>query len=408
MNLRSLPGGVPEPEELIGRDHLIDVLWNQLAGNNILLVAPRRFGKTGVMRHVLKCPRDGYLPVYVEAEEFSEAEMFAVEMVRVLLEQDRFRNLIVGAKGLPKKIIDFVTGHVEEFGVEEFRIKLKKEIGESWNSVTRRLVLEMEKVDEAVVFILDEFPQLVDNISRNQGDEAARSFLAWFRSLRMRQKEELRRFRFVIGGSTGIDIILRRLQAPDKLNDFCRLPVEPLTREQWERIIQGLAETYGLVFPKEAVDAIFERIGHPVPYFIHLFVSQIILNPELKGRRLTPEDMKAVYDQRVLGPGCRHYFEPYRERLIRYGAAGKQAAIAILREVANAPDGRASEIALYDTYRKTRRKGASDGEFREIMADLECDWYLLLDTSTNEYFFLLDVMRDWWRRFYRSLKPNRG
>ena len=74
MNLRSLPGGVPEPEELIGRDHLIDVIWNQLAGNNILLVAPRRFGKTGVMRHVLKCPRDGYLPVSIEAGEILEAE----------------------------------------------------------------------------------------------------------------------------------------------------------------------------------------------------------------------------------------------------------------------------------------------------------------------------------------------
>ena len=373
MNLRNLPGGVPEPGELVGRGHLIDVLWNQLAGNNILLVAPRRFGKTGVMRHVLKLPREGYLPVYIDAEDFSEAEMFAVEMVRVLLEQDRFRSLIVGAKGLPKKLVEFVTGHVEEFGVEEFRIKLKQEVGESWDGITKRLVLEMEKADEAVVFIIDEFPQLVDNIARTQGDEAARSFLAWFRSLRMRQKDELRRFRFVIAGSTGIDIILRRLQAPDKLNDFCRLPVEPLTREQGEIVIQGLAGTYGLAFSKEAVDALFELVGPPVPYFIHLFMSQIILNPKLKSRCLTPEDMREVYDQRVLGPGCRHYFEPYRERLIRYGATGKQAAIAILREVANASDGRASESVLYDVYRKARRKGASDVEFREIMADRDCN-----------------------------------
>ena len=224
----------------------------------------------------------------------------------------------------------------------------------------------------------------------------------------MRQKDELRRFRFIIGGSTGIDIILRRLQAPDKLNDFCRLPVEPLNREGGEVLLLRLAETYDLNFPKEAIEWLFELIGPPVPYFIHLFVSQIILNPDMGGRPLTPEDVKEVYQKRVLGPGCRHYFEPYRARLRRYGASGEQAAIAILRAVAEAPGGRVSEGVLYDVYRKARRRGASDVEFREIMADLECDWYVSLDTATNEYFFLMDIMKDWWKRFYRSLGTKKS
>ena len=62
MTIRSLPGGVPEPDELFGREHLIQCVWELLAGNNIYLVAPRRFGKTGVMAHILKRPREGYLP----------------------------------------------------------------------------------------------------------------------------------------------------------------------------------------------------------------------------------------------------------------------------------------------------------------------------------------------------------
>ena len=50
---------------------------------------------------------------------------------------------------------------------------------------------------------------------------------------------------------------------------------------------------------------------------------------------------------------------------------------------------------------------ASELEYREIMADLECDWYVSLDTATNEYYFLLDIMRAWWQRFYPALKPKR-
>ena len=409
MNLRSLPGGVPEPEELIGRDHLIDVLWNQLAGNNILLIAPRRFGKTGVMRHILKRSRPEYLPLYLEVEEIASPEAFASELIRALLEQNRLRGILSAAKRLPGKISDLIKEHVDEVSVEEFTLKLKKAIEEeSWEGITRRLVLEMEKADAMVVFILDEFPQLIDNISRKQGDEAARSFLAWFRSMRMRQKDELRRFRFIIGGSTGIDMVLRRLEAPDKLNDFFRLPVGPVSREDGERIVQGVAHKYHLRFTKEAVDTLFALIGPPVPYFIHLIVSQIILDPALKDRPLTPEDVEGVYRHRVIGPSCRSYFDFYRQRLKRYGASAEHAAIAILREIANAPGRGVSYSLLYDVYRKTRKKGASDVEFLEIMADLECDWYISLDTATNEYFFLIDIMRDWWKRFYRSLKVKTG
>ena len=407
MNLRSLPGGVPEPEELIGRDHLIDVLWNQLAGNNVLLVAPRRFGKTGVMRHVLKRPREGYLPVSIEAGEMSEPETFAAEMICALLEQYKLRGFLSKVKKLPGELADLVTERVEEVGVEEFTLKLKKALGDSWSDIARRLVLEMEKSDEAVVFLIDEFPQLVENIARMRGDEAARLFLAWFRSLRMRQKDKLRRFRFIIAGSTGIDIILRRLQAPDKLNDFSRLPVGPVTSEDGEVIVQELSNQYDLRFTKEGMDTLFSLVGPPIPYFIHLIVFQVILDSELKGRSLTPEEVERVYRHRVIGPACRSHFDFYRQRLKRYGAPAEQAAIAILREIANASSGRVSYSVLYDVYRKARKKGAADVEFLEIMADLECDWYVSLDTATNEYFFLIDVMKDWWKRFYPSLKSGR-
>ena len=100
----------------------------------------------------------------------------------------------------------------------------------------------------------------------------------------------------------------------------------------------------------------------------------------------------------MLGPTCRHYFDHYQSRLKRYGKNGQKAAFAILRAVAG--QGRISRPALYDIYRKARGKGASEQEFDELMADLEYDWYLRLDPDTNEFYFRLKVMQDWWRRWY--------
>ena len=73
---RNLPGNVPEPHELYGRHALLDNLWQTIATNNVLLLAPRRFGKTGVMRHVLKQPRPGYLPVYLDLEDVDSPSEF--------------------------------------------------------------------------------------------------------------------------------------------------------------------------------------------------------------------------------------------------------------------------------------------------------------------------------------------
>ena len=222
----------------------------------------------------------------------------------------------------------------------------------------------------------------------------------------MQQKDELRRLRFVIGGSTGIDIILRKLGAADKLIDFFRVPVEPLAREDGEKLLRDLAASRRLSLTDDTVNTFFALIGAPVPYFIHLLFSQILLDPRAATGALTPERVGTVYTKRVLGPTCHSYFDYYRQRLKRYGRPGERSAIAILRALAEAPNGRAAESMLYDVYRKARKKGASDLEFREIMADLECDWYVSLDTGTNEYFFQMELMRAWWERFYRSLKKR--
>jgi uncharacterized protein len=272
---------------------------------------------------------------------------------------------------------------------------------DEWSIVTRALLLEMEKAGETVLFILDEFPQLIENIARKHGEDAAREFLQWFRSLRMKQKDALRRYRFVLGGSTSIDLILRRLDVPDKLNDFCRVPIEALTQEHAEALLDALALASGLHFAAEGRAAFFELVTPPVPYFLQLFVSQIKLEEKLKDRELGREDVTEVYSRRVLGPTCRAYFDYYRQRLKRYGEKGQRAALTVLQEVAHAPTGRVSDSALYDVYRRARGKGASSFEFSEIMADLESDWYLLLDPKTNEYAFLLQVMCDWWKRFSR-------
>jgi hypothetical protein len=406
MTIRSLPGGVPEPDELFGREHLLQCVWDLLAGNNIYLVAPRRFGKTGVMAHILKRPREGYLPVYLDVEDVHDPDQFASELIAALLEHDKLRSYLSAARGLPSGLMDFLTSHIDKVRTDYFEVELKGRIRDTWKETTKALILEMEKAKDTAIFIVDEFPQFIENIERKHGADGAREFLEWFRSLRMKQKDRLRRFRFILGGSTGIDIVLRRLEVSDKLNDCFRVPVEAISKEAAERLLKGLADRYERTFTPEAFIHIFELISPPVPYFLHLLVSQLILDEKLRDRELSAQDIDDVYQGRLLGPTCRAYFEHYRSRLRRYGAVRERAAVAILQDIAQALTGRVSQGGLYDTYRRARGKGVSGLEFDEIMADLENDWYVVLDPLTNEYHYLLSTMKDWWKRYYRTFRTK--
>ena len=400
MKIRNIVGNVPEPDELYGRRDLIEHLWRQIQANNILLLAPRRFGKTGVMNHVLNRPKGGYLPVYLDLEDVDSPAEFVWRLVKEVLSHSRLRSFVSAVRGLPRTVGDWAKDTFDEAGFEGAKVKFKDSISQSWRNTARKLVVELEKAEPTLIFIFDELPAMLEEISKREGDDEARNFVAWFRSVRLQRKDKLRRHRFIVGGSIGIDFILRRLNVPDKFNDFERLYVEPIAEDEALRLTRDLAGSMEVELTPEVTHRLLERIGPHVPYFIHLFFSQLGQLPVDRRRPLSRQTLDEVYEQKVLGPTCKHYFDPYRARLARYGKRLERRAMAVLQAVASQQ--KLSMSALYDVYLKPSRVGASEQGFNELMADLECDWYLVLGRGTNEYYFMLNVMRDWWQRWYES------
>ena len=395
---RCLVGQIPEPDELYGREDFIQHLWRMLEGNNILLLAPRRFGKSGILRHVLLNPRKGYLPLSFELEDVDSPEEFVWRVTRELLVQDTTRALLQATRKPPSAITDWFQETFDEAEFEGAKVKFKAAIREDWREAAKRMLTELEKADQTIIFLFDEMPAMLDQLIEKQGEAAARDFLAWFRTIRLAQKDVLRRHRFIVAGSVGIDQILKKLGATDRLVDFTRLTVEPLDGQTAGRLATDLAGTFRVAWNEALAQHLFELIGAPVPYFIHIFFSELGQLSSSDRSKLTDRDLERVYAERVLGPTCRHYFTHYSTRLRRYGPARERAALTILRAVAG--QARISRPALYDIFARAHGRGANDQAFDDVMADLEYDWYLRLDPDTNEFYFRLKVMRDWWRRWY--------
>ena len=66
--MRVNPGGKIPPEDVLGRDKLIQRLWRVLERQSVVLSAERRMGKTCIVKKMTaECPRDK-LAVYRELE----------------------------------------------------------------------------------------------------------------------------------------------------------------------------------------------------------------------------------------------------------------------------------------------------------------------------------------------------
>ncbi len=87
-------GNVPRGEDYFGQERLIESLWNRLEKDNILLTAPRRFGKTAAMYKLLDEPRPQFLPVYTDLEPIETAGDFMVELISKIYQKRQFKRII--------------------------------------------------------------------------------------------------------------------------------------------------------------------------------------------------------------------------------------------------------------------------------------------------------------------------
>ena len=81
---RNIIGGVARDNNFYNREGIIQELWEILPAKNIFLSAPRRFGKTSIMYHLLDNPKETWRVVHLELQHIASPEKFVAELIKVL------------------------------------------------------------------------------------------------------------------------------------------------------------------------------------------------------------------------------------------------------------------------------------------------------------------------------------
>ncbi|HJQ58325.1 MAG TPA: hypothetical protein VJ890_15565, partial [Vineibacter sp.] len=342
-------------------------------------------------------PRSGFRVLSLDLQDVQSGREFVERLIDKCTSDGELLHLLKAGGNHIRMLLERVK-EVTIPGVGG--IKLEKRDEATWQDVASQVIAALERSPAPLLFLFDEFPEMLRRIA-DKSQAEAEQLLLWFRSIRLQAKNEFRRHRFIVAGSTGLEFLLnRRLTAPGAINDLLQLTLAPLTPECATGLCRELAAECRFTMGEDAISHLLDLVGQPVPYFIQMLFSQL-QQAWPKGKSpMTSADVDRVYRDRVQGRACQQYFAHYRTRLKRW-ADLEPVANQILAKIAHT-DAPVPEEHLRSFYDGMRGSAGINDQFDRLMADLECDWYL--KQTDDGYVFDMPIMRDWWRRWH---KPHR-
>lgn len=384
-------------KDFFGRERFVDLLWQKILHGNILLAAPRRFGKTSVMYRLIDEPRYESKVIHADLESVTEPTELIIQLIEGLAKDGSFADS-VGKIGFVQKSWNSFRKNFAEIDLHFVKVKLRDEIREDWQTKGKELFEKVAENDSVVIFILDEFPMMLDTMLRNNRKGEAKILLRWFRSLRLAPDLQ-DKIRFVIAGSIGIDHVLHDLDEIASINDFEKLKLEPFPPKIAKEFLDELCATHTLPLTQEIRAKLLGSIGKPIPFFIQVLFSEVHKTYFQDEEEITEETVEKIYRDKVLGVDCKTYFEHYYGRLRLYYEPGEEkAARKILREIAVSGD--LKKTTCFQIFQQVLGKKADLEHFGSLLAELENDFYITFNYEKDTYEFGSKLLRDWWLRHY--------
>jgi hypothetical protein len=387
-------GGWVKGERFWDREAEIDSFIRLIdEGANILLTAPRRVGKTSLMREVAERLEHRYICLEIDLEG---AQTAADAVVQLSLATRPHLALWDRTKNIFKNLLS----GVESLSVDELSIKLRDGLGSDWQARADDLLVGLAAAEKPVLLLIDEFPILVSRLLKGRDYvvtperiEKAEALLSWLRSNAAKHQGHLR---FVVTGSVGIEPVLRQGGLSATLNTFTPFDLGAWDEETALGCLFALASQYEIQLAAETAREVTARLGLCIPHHVQLFFHHLYEDARRRGAgTIETNDVERVYNERMLSSRGHAELSHYEERL-RLVLGGDLLPLALDLLTEAAVEGvlrQDAAMVLQKEYESERADVIAD--IREIVGVLEHDGYL--KSRQDGYVFVSALLRDWWK-----------
>jgi uncharacterized protein len=386
---------------LDSRKFLVDELRKLVVGHSVVVEAPRRFGKTSVIKEFVRQEREKgdesrFLILFLELEGVETLDQFCFKLYRNLISLYDVRRYGEWLKTVLQDSWNAVATRIPSIGLPEIELELRKTTRDSdfsaWKERIDPLLAGLGKLDKEVVIVFDEFPDMLQNF--NGGSEplgfvrANDVLTAWLRSIRQTQQDSAF-CHFVFCGSVNLRKTLEEAGLSKRMNDTETLRVPPMSPEEARLLLQTLATSYGTMLESAALDFMVAKTADGPPYY-----GQVLIKALRDSRRneISFEVLKAIYDNMLRsGDHDLHHFD---SRLDSYISSAQELSCSriILRTLCNDVW---HERELYDVAIADSRLDYA--AYQKVVDRLIYEGYIKRDLdSAGKLSFLSPLLRDWW------------
>lgn len=359
-------------------------------GKHILMLAPRRVGKTWLAKQLVEDMRQrDWFSVYADVEGRTTTTDFLREICQ-RIEQES--DLGAGAKRRAAQA-------VKQFLTKGFGGSWRDSLGQiDWSSFLETLVSGLDQQPSKTLIVVDEIALFAMDLIK-AGPDAAKTFFYQLRSLQQRYPK----VQWLFTGSIGLDTIARRAGIGGALVEMEAFPLDPFTPDAARAFLHHLCDTGAVMRPFALDDASFQtlqtELGWLSPYYLEHAAGQVKATgpAQPNGRRTaTPDDIRAAIDTLLTDP-YRQYFVTWDEHLTKNFPRPQATLLrTILGQCCASVDGERLDTLATTTKAKSRP------ELREALTVLVADGYLheVADGDTSRFRFRSGLLRRYWRRYH--------
>jgi hypothetical protein len=371
-----------------GRENETLELWRRFnSGQNLLMLAPRRIGKTVLLNQLCEmAPKQGYRAIVLDVEGFHDEKDFFRQCCSAIQEE-----LSTGASvmtAFTHRLTRLLQGSAAE-GADWRQLLMHTD----WQEFADQLFTHLNdnKEEPPWIILVDELPVFIQALNDRDGATSISQFLYWLRGIRQKYKN----IRWLYTGSIGLDTVARRYNVEGALNDLDPFTLEPFSEETARAFLSDIAKRRGCTFEREAIDTILSRLGWLSPYYLERIAEDACVD-RVSNSPIESHDVEATMD-RFLDLGKRLYWASWREHLDRNFAEPDRGHLyAILEIVAQNHDGTDGNLIIGHLNQGGEPLGKV--ELRTLIDTLLSDGYLT-QRDNDQYHFRMNLLREWWLRY---------
>jgi len=382
--MKNSVGQAVRGENFWDRKNELASIWSAIeSGSHILLVAPRRVGKTSIMFNMQDKPKGGYIVVYVNTESAESENEFWQKLFNALIEEEFINKLKIYSKQFWTFLTSIKIKKVSTKGVE-----FGDGVLTDYASAFERLIKALDS-DKKLIIMIDEFAQTVENIIKYEDEKDAQSFLRTHRAIRQNSTLS-NNVTFVYAGSIGLESVVAKMNATKLINDLNSIKVNPLTLEAAQIFTQKLCKSVSIEMSSDMVILLLKKIEWLIPFYVQLLIQELkTLSRECQCNVIDVDMIETAMQRAINHP---HLFANWRSKL-REGF--KTEGYLFSKEILNriSEDGTMTSLKIRNI---STKHGLDDDYAKEIIHSLVYDGYINNHDDIKTYRFNSPILKLWW------------